>query len=57
MLARPLQEGNTFIIKPAVVRDGRGDAASIGDTVTVTANGARRLGTRSLAFANYQVGR
>lgn len=56
-LARPLQEGNTFIIKPAIVRDGRGDAASMGDTVTVTAGGARRLGTRSLAFATYQVGR
>ncbi|MEA2640093.1 MAG: Xaa-Pro dipeptidase [Chloroflexota bacterium] len=53
---RPLQEGNVFIVRPAVDRDGRGDVARIGDSVVVTANGAQRLGTRSFDFAAYNVG-
>lgn len=43
-----LQSGMTFILKPQVrPREGKG-RASIGDTVVVTAHGARRLGTREL---------
>ena len=43
-----LQSGMTFILKPQVRRvQGKG-RASIGDTVTVTENGARRLGKREL---------
>jgi len=38
-----LQEGNAFILKPSVRPEG-GPAASWGDTVVVTGNGARRLG-------------
>ena len=53
--ARPLQEGNTFIIKPNVRREREGGMAIFGDTVTVTAKGARRLGNRPLDFATYHV--
>jgi len=53
--ARPLQEGNTFIIKPNVRRDREGSMAIFGDTVTVTANGARRLGKRPMDFTNYHI--
>ena len=43
-----LQTGMTFILKPQVrTVQGKG-RASIGDTVTVTENGARRLGKREL---------
>jgi Xaa-Pro aminopeptidase len=43
-----LQTGMAFILKPQVrTVQGRG-RASIGDTVTVTENGARRLGKREL---------
>ena len=43
-----LQTGMTFILKPQVrPKQGRG-RASIGDTVTVTEMGARRLGKREL---------
>src|SRR2546428_14725 len=43
-----LQTGMTFILKPQVrPKEGKG-RASIGDTVTVTQNGARRLGKREL---------
>jgi Xaa-Pro aminopeptidase len=43
-----LQTGMTFILKPQVrTAQGKG-RASIGDTVTVTENGARRLGKREL---------
>ncbi len=43
-----LQTGMTFILKPQVrPKEGKG-RASIGDTVTVTENGARRLGKREL---------
>jgi Xaa-Pro aminopeptidase len=38
-----LQEGNTFIVKPAVTPNG-GPTAHWGDTVTVTPTGGRRLG-------------
>jgi Xaa-Pro dipeptidase len=53
--ARPLQEGNTFIIKPQVKREREGGMAIFGDTVTVTATGGRRLGKRPLDFATYHV--
>jgi Xaa-Pro aminopeptidase len=44
----PLQTGMTFILKPQVrPAEGKG-RASLGDTVTVTQNGARRLGKREL---------
>jgi Xaa-Pro aminopeptidase len=43
-----LQTGMTFILKPQVRPvEGKG-RASLGDTVTVTENGARRLGNREL---------
>jgi Xaa-Pro aminopeptidase len=43
-----LQTGMTFILKPQVrAAHGKG-RASIGDTVVVTENGARRLGKRVL---------
>jgi Xaa-Pro aminopeptidase len=43
-----LQTGMTFILKPQV-RPAQGKGrGSIGDTVTVTENGARRLGKREL---------
>jgi Xaa-Pro aminopeptidase len=43
-----LKAGMTFILKPQVrPKEGKG-RASIGDTVTVTATGARRLGKREL---------
>lgn len=43
-----LKTGMTFILKPQVrPREGKG-RGSIGDTVTVTENGARRLGKREL---------
>ena len=38
-----LQEGNVFIVKPAV-KPNNGPAAHWGDTVAVTASGGRRLG-------------
>jgi Xaa-Pro aminopeptidase len=56
VMERPLQEGNAFVIKPAVERNGEGDAARFGDSVVVTAAGARRLGRRPLDFAHYHVG-
>jgi Xaa-Pro aminopeptidase len=44
----PLQTGMTFILKPQVrPAEGKG-RASLGDTVTVTEGGARRLGKRKL---------
>jgi Xaa-Pro dipeptidase len=55
VIARPLQEGNTFIIKPQVRREREGGRAIFGDTVTVTATGARRLGKRSMDFASHHV--
>ena len=43
-----LQTGMTFILKPQVRPvEGKG-RASLGDTVTVTESGARRLGKREL---------
>ena len=43
-----LEAGMTFILKPQVrPKEGKG-RGSIGDTVTVTENGARRLGKREL---------
>jgi len=55
VVARPLQEGNTFIIKPRVSREREGSMAIFGDTVTVTATGARRLGKRPMDFAAHHV--
>jgi Xaa-Pro dipeptidase len=43
-----LQPGMTFILKPQVRAAQGKDRASIGDTVTVTETGARRLGKREL---------
>ena len=43
-----LETGMVFILKPQVrAAEGKG-RASIGDTVAVTENGARRLGKREL---------
>ncbi len=50
-----LQTGMTFILKPQV-RPAQGKGrASIGDTVTVTEDGARRLGKRELELIVKQV--
>ncbi|HEY4134642.1 MAG TPA: M24 family metallopeptidase [Alphaproteobacteria bacterium] len=44
----PLQKGMTFILKPRLIEVGGKERASLGDTVAVTANGAKRLGKRPL---------
>jgi Xaa-Pro aminopeptidase len=45
----PLQKGMTFILKPRVIENGGAkERVNIGDTVAVTANGAKRLGKRPL---------
>lgn len=50
-----LRAGMTFILKPQVrPTEGKG-RASIGDTVTVTENGARRLGTREMKLMEIDV--
>lgn len=51
----PLEPGHAFVLKPAVVKDGRAENARFGDSVVVTQTGARRLGIRSLDFASYDV--
>jgi Xaa-Pro aminopeptidase len=44
-----LQEGMVFTIKPRIpIKGVKAPAAQFGDAVVVTANGARRLGTRKL---------
>ena len=45
-----LEEGMVFILKPRVRESEGKDHVSIGDTVVVTSNGARRLGKRKLAL-------
>jgi len=46
--SKELQSGMVFILKPQIrLANGKG-RASIGDTVVVTENGARRLGRREL---------
>ncbi len=57
VLERPLEAGNVFVIKPAVEKAGYSETARFGDSVAVTASGARRLGTRGQDFATYNVGR
>ncbi len=44
----PLEEGMTFILKPRIVEVDGKERTSIGDTVAVTATGAKRLGRRPL---------
>lgn len=44
----PLREGMTFILKPRVSEIEGKERASVGDTVTVTKNSARRLGKRNM---------
>lgn len=46
----PLREGMTFILKPRVSEIEGKERASVGDTVTVTKNGARRLGKRTMGL-------
>jgi hypothetical protein len=41
-----LKENMTFIFKPAAVTADGNSLCTWGDTVVITANGARRLGTR-----------
>ena len=43
-----LKAGMTFILKPQVRPTQAKGRASVGDTVTVTQNGARRLGKRDM---------
>jgi Xaa-Pro dipeptidase len=44
----PLEEGMTFVLKPQAIDPETGGRLTVGDTVCVTATGARRLGKRSL---------
>lgn len=46
----PLREGMTFILKPRVSEIEGKERASVGDTVTVTKTGARRLGKRTMGL-------
>jgi Xaa-Pro aminopeptidase len=46
----PLREGMTFILKPRVSEIEGKERASVGDTVTVTKTGARRLGKRQMGL-------
>jgi Xaa-Pro dipeptidase len=48
--AKPLREGMTFILKPRVAETNGRERASVGDTVTVTQDGARRLGKRPMGL-------
>lgn len=57
ILERPLEPGHVFVVKPAIVKDGRAENARFGDTVAVAASGPRRIGARSLEFSTYNVGR
>ena len=45
-----LKAGHVFILKPACKKGFMRDSIRAGDTVAIEANGARRLGTRELAF-------
>jgi Xaa-Pro aminopeptidase len=56
IMERPLAPGNVFVIKPAAYHEGYTETARFGDSVAVTATGARRLGTRGQDFATYNVG-
>jgi Xaa-Pro aminopeptidase len=49
LLAQQLQAGNVVIVKPAVCTPDHSFTVNVGDTVAVTASGARRLGSRDLA--------
>jgi Xaa-Pro dipeptidase len=46
--ATPLEEGMVFVLKPHTGDPETGGRMTLGDTVRVTADGARRLGTRSM---------
>jgi Xaa-Pro aminopeptidase len=41
-----IEEDCSFVVKPSAAFDGEGDYARWGDTVVVTKDGAKRLGTR-----------
>ena len=47
-----LKEGHVFILKPAARKGFMRDSIRAGDTVAIEAGGARRLGSRELAFVS-----
>ena len=49
---RRLKEGHVFILKPAARQGFMRDSIRAGDTVAIEAGGARRLGSRELAFVS-----
>ena len=46
VLKMVLEEGCSFAVKPSTIHDGRPDYCKWGDSVVVTATGAKRLGTK-----------
>lgn len=46
----PLVEGNVFVLKPGAMPSEEPDSIRCGDTVVITADGARRLGKRKFTF-------
>lgn len=51
----PLQEGMVFVVKPRVTVAGSPFVGQVGDTVVVTATGARRLGKRKLGLTEVAI--
>ncbi len=49
-----VEEGSVYIIKPLVMTEGRRRAVCMGDSVVCTANGARRLGKRTIGILELQ---
>jgi Xaa-Pro aminopeptidase len=52
LLERELRENNVFDVKPGIEIDGRDLWGRFGDSVVVTASGAKRLGARSPDYIN-----
>ncbi|MGH7824359.1 MAG: M24 family metallopeptidase [Candidatus Binatia bacterium] len=50
----PLVEGNVFVLKPGAMPSDEPDSIRCGDTVAITADGARRLGKRQFTFPEIQ---
>lgn len=46
LLAQPMLEGTSLVLKPSARVDGQGDYGHWGEAIVVRANGAERLGTR-----------
>jgi Xaa-Pro aminopeptidase len=48
----PVLQGNVFVLKPGAMPSDEPDSIRCGDTVVITADGARRLGKRQFSFPN-----